>query len=189
MSKNYEETGFCGKCCLLAITFIPVLIAVVVMKRESLFIIRKHPNSFPKPNNVYWGNIKNSDNDDEKIYSFNVNDVLSPNNDAYTNMDKYRELWLSDNTVNRFKGHEMKNEKNKLFGMEWGIDGNDFKDLVGYWDKHFDFKKYLKKINEFKHYQTKIQGLNIHYIKQTSKGNPKSNNVSKCDAIIIVCII
>ena len=58
-------------------------------------------------------------------------------------------------------------------GWEYGTNYNYLKNISKYWASKYNWNKYEKKINSFSNYKTKVNGLNIHFIKEKSK-NPKS---------------
>lgn len=60
-------------------------------------------------------------------------------------------------------------------GANWDYGANlsYLKELVKYWEKDFDWRAQEAKINDFAHFQTEIEGLNIHFIHERGKGeNP-----------------
>ena len=58
-------------------------------------------------------------------------------------------------------------------GWEYGTNYNYLKNISKYWASNYNWKKYEKNLNSFSNYKTKVNGLNIHFIKEKSK-NPKS---------------
>ncbi|MGF1582226.1 MAG: epoxide hydrolase family protein [Gemmataceae bacterium] len=54
-------------------------------------------------------------------------------------------------------------------GWNYGVELGYLKKLVGYWQKKYDWRTQEKKINEFAHFRTTIDGLDIHFIHQKSK--------------------
>lgn len=60
-------------------------------------------------------------------------------------------------------------------GAEWSYGTNlDYmKDLIGYWQNGFDWRKQEAELNRFAHFTAEIDGLNIHFIHQRGMGpNP-----------------
>ncbi len=56
----------------------------------------------------------------------------------------------------------------------YGTNPTYLKSLVSYWQTEFDWRKQEAKLNEFPHYKTTIDGVEIHFIYQKGKGvNPK----------------
>ncbi len=58
-------------------------------------------------------------------------------------------------------------------GWEYGTNFNYLKSISKYWASKYNWKKYEKKINSFSNYKTKIDRVNLHFIKEISN-NPKS---------------
>ena len=49
------------------------------------------------------------------------------------------------------------------------------KEICNYWTKNFDWKIYEKKINSFQNFKTKVNNIDIHFIKEEGSGfNPKT---------------
>src|SRR5688572_8119975 len=58
-------------------------------------------------------------------------------------------------------------------GWTHGTDITYLKNLVTYWHDKFDWRAQEKKLNQFNHFTTTIDGLKIHFIHQKSK-NPNA---------------
>ena len=55
---------------------------------------------------------------------------------------------------------------------------------MDYWKVHYKWKEQEKKLNKFKHYKTKIEGLNIHFIHEKPLIAP--HNIEVCQISIFV---
>ena len=53
-----------------------------------------------------------------------------------------------------------------LHGWKHGTNKSYLKKLCNYWVKKFNWKRFEKKINKFSNFKTKVNGLNIHFIKE-----------------------
>ena len=61
-----------------------------------------------------------------------------------------------------------------LNGWKHGTNKSYLKRLCNYWVKKFDWKKFERQINKFSNFKTKVNDLNIHFIKEVgSAKNPK----------------
>lgn len=61
-----------------------------------------------------------------------------------------------------------------LSGWSHGANKSYLKKLCNYWTKKYNWKKFERKINKFSNFRTKINNLNIHFIKENGSGtNPK----------------
>jgi pimeloyl-ACP methyl ester carboxylesterase len=58
-------------------------------------------------------------------------------------------------------------------GWSMGTSLEYLKELVKYWQTKYDWRKHETMLNEFKHFKTEIDGVNIHFIHEKGKGpNP-----------------
>lgn len=57
-------------------------------------------------------------------------------------------------------------------GPPWsyGTDPGFLKDLVGYWQKGFDWRKQEASLNSFRHFTAEIDGLTVHFIHEPGRG-------------------
>lgn len=60
-----------------------------------------------------------------------------------------------------------------LEGMQsqYGMNSDYLQKILNYWVDKYDFKERVELLNEFPHYKTKIQGLDLHYIHVKPKVN------------------
>ncbi len=54
-------------------------------------------------------------------------------------------------------------------GWDYGVDLNYLKELVEYWRTRYDWRAQERKLNQFNHFKTNIDGLDVHFIHQRSK--------------------
>ncbi|XP_026734017.1 juvenile hormone epoxide hydrolase-like [Trichoplusia ni] len=54
---------------------------------------------------------------------------------------------------------------------EYGMNTDYLNKVLTYWVEKYDFKKRAELLNKFPHYKTRIQGLDLHYIRVTPKVN------------------
>ena len=72
--------------------------------------------------------------------------------------------------VKNYPWHEMPDDG----GWDYGTNLDYMKEFSNYWIKKYDWKKTEKKINKFKNFKTKINGIDIHFIHERGSGsNPK----------------
>jgi pimeloyl-ACP methyl ester carboxylesterase len=58
-------------------------------------------------------------------------------------------------------------------GWDAGTDGGYLKELVGYWQTGYDWRKHEQALNEFAHFKAAVDGVGIHFIHERGKGpNP-----------------
>lgn len=102
----------------------------------------------------------------------------------WTNEQPY--LSVNDTTIRPFKvnvsEHVLSDLKARLKAIrtyttlshtkwDYGTNSNYILSLIQYWQTHYNWTKQQLMINNFNHYKTKIQGLDIHFIHQVAKQN------------------
>ena len=69
-----------------------------------------------------------------------------------------------------FPWHEMPHDG----GWQYGTNLSYLKNFSNYWVNNFDWRKQENKLNQFKHFKTKIDGIDIHFIHEKGSGeNPR----------------
>ena len=91
-------------------------------------------------------------------------------------MIKPFKLRVPNNTLNKIynkvKKYPWTNIQN-MRGREHGTNLKYLKEISKYWITKFNWRKQEKKINKFSNYLTKVDGINIHFIKEKGSGiNP-----------------
>ena len=91
-------------------------------------------------------------------------------------MIKRFKVSVSNNTLNQIyskvKKYPWKDVK-KLEGWTHGTNHYYLKEISKYWTSKFNWKKQEKKINSFSNYITKVDSINVHFIKEKGSGkNP-----------------
>ena len=56
-------------------------------------------------------------------------------------------------------------------GWEYGTNYKYLKNISKYWVTKFNWRKQERKINKFSNYLTKVDGINIHFIKEKGSGS------------------
>jgi hypothetical protein len=82
----------------------------------------------------------------------------------------------------RLKNHRPYTPPLEGIGFEYGFNTKTLDSWVQYWQNSYNFAEREKFFNQFPHYKTKIQGLDIHFIRVTP-------TVSESMEIIIIIII
>jgi len=55
-------------------------------------------------------------------------------------------------------------------GWDYGSNLDYIKELVEYWRTDFDWRTQEAKLNEFRHFKSEVDGLDIHFIHEKGKG-------------------
>ena len=91
-------------------------------------------------------------------------------------MIKKFKLSVPSNALNQIYSKVKKYPWNNIQNMKGWEHGTNFKylkEISKYWVTKFDWKKQEKKINKFQNFTTKVEGINIHFIKEKGSGkNP-----------------
>jgi len=89
-------------------------------------------------------------------------------------MIKPFKLRVPNNTLNKIynkvKKYPWTNIQN-MNGWEHGTNLKYLKEISKYWITKFNWRKQEKKINKFSNYLTKVDGINIHFIKEKGSGS------------------
>ncbi|XP_052755319.1 juvenile hormone epoxide hydrolase-like isoform X2 [Galleria mellonella] len=69
----------------------------------------------------------------------------------------------------RLKNHRPFTKSLEGIQSEYGINTKYLDKIITYWLDKYDFKKRAELLNRYSHYKTRIQGLDIHFIRETPK--------------------
>lgn len=133
---------------LKSIGLTAILFGVIFFSKTS------HKPELPKLNyNRWWGDGEDSGINDDTIRNFKIN--------------------FSDSIINDLK-HRIKNRRPITQTLEnaysnYGINSYHLEKILKYWSEGYNYKERIKNWNNFPHFKTKIQGLDIHFIKVKPK--------------------
>lgn len=156
-------------------------------------IYTKHPSTFPAPSQSFWGKSVDKKSD-ESITAMDPMAVFSSDNQDIDIMRQTVDLWLKSNAQNRFH-HSVKTGSShwemlsKMKGIGYGIDFEDFYRLVTYWKCTFSLDSQLQKLIAFHHYKTTVQGLSLHFIKETGTNLDAASSTQASSSIdAVLCL-
>jgi len=69
----------------------------------------------------------------------------------------------------------------KSSNFRYGMRDNVLKEFLNYWRKDYDWKTREARMNEFEHFKTNIEGLDVHFIHQ----KPKSSNFKPTPILMV----
>ncbi|XP_077024700.1 epoxide hydrolase 1 [Tamandua tetradactyla] len=96
----------------------------------------------------WWGpGPKPSAREDDSIRPFTVEIVAEEVNDLHQRIDKTRFTPSLEDSC-----------------FHYGFNSKYLKKVVSYWRNEFDWKKQVEILNRYRHFKTKIEGLDIHFI-------------------------
>ena len=96
---------------------------------------------------------------------------------------QFTKLWLQREETNQFNHKQFitddidYNKLTKIEGKGYGINYDDFKQLVTYYGRTFKWEKYKKVIESFNHEIVNIRGIHIHFIRH--RLNPTKLNTEE----------
>lgn len=134
------------------------LIVIIVSICIGLFIIAKEKfiTESERPNldlQKWWGPGNRPEIEDNSIRPFNI---------------------IFNDTMIKDLKQRLKNRRRftkSLDGMQsfYGINADYLEEKLTYWESKYDFKKRIESLNKFPHFKTRIQGLDLHYIRVKPK--------------------
>ena len=81
---------------------------------------------------------------------------------------------ISDKIINNIYGKVKKYPWNKMPNIDswkYGTNFSYIKEISKYWVKNYKWKKHEAKINKFSNFKTKVDNINIHFIKEKGSGS------------------
>ena len=161
-----------------------IAIGIGLISNEHLLVPRLHPSAFPKPNRNFWGNQSAADTVDtdhqSKIRSF-IPFQDSSLESRESIISQYLNLWLQHQSENPFHHQPFSsksvdyNAMGRQHGTGYGLNRDDFHDLVTYYHHSFHWSAYKSAIQSLPHYMATIQGLNIHFLRHRINEKKKTN--------------
>uniref|UniRef100_A0A3P9A0G0 Epoxide hydrolase n=1 Tax=Esox lucius TaxID=8010 RepID=A0A3P9A0G0_ESOLU len=96
----------------------------------------------------WWGPGHKPHSEDEKVLPFEVQTSDSEIQDLYDLIDRTRYTEPLENA-----------------GFQYGFNSTYLKKVVHYWRHKFDWKNQVAVLNKYPHFKTKIEGLDIHFVR------------------------
>ncbi|XP_069001100.1 epoxide hydrolase 1 [Embiotoca jacksoni] len=95
----------------------------------------------------WWGAGEKPRSEDDKIYPFEVKTSDDEIKDLHERIDRTRYTDPLEDS-----------------GFQYGFNSIYLKRVVSYWRHEFDWKKQVAVLNQYPHFKTKIEGLDVHFI-------------------------
>ncbi|XP_014191914.1 epoxide hydrolase 1 [Haplochromis burtoni] len=127
--------------------FTEVLLALVI-GGLIYFLVQRSKNQVLTTEDGWWGSGAPRDaGEDDTIRSFRVTTSDQELEDLYRRIDLTRPFpSLEDSQFN------------------YGFNSQYLQKVVSYWRNEFDWRKQVDKLNQYPHFKTKIEGIDIHYL-------------------------
>ncbi|XP_068198461.1 epoxide hydrolase 1 [Antennarius striatus] len=135
--------------------FTEVLVAVVI-GGLILFLVQRSRSQVLKTEDGWWGVDAPPDGEEDgAIRPFKVTTSDEELEDLYRRIDQTRPVpSLEDSQFN------------------YGFNSNYLKEVVTYWRNDFDWRRQVNKLNQYPHFKTNIEGIDIHYLHVKPKKVP-----------------
>ncbi|XP_076021430.1 epoxide hydrolase 1 [Genypterus blacodes] len=133
-----------------------VLVAVVI-GGLIYFLVQKSRTRILKTEDGWWGSGAPQDgSEDTTIYPFEVTTSEEELEDLHRRIDQTRPFAsLEDSQFN------------------YGFNSQYLQNVVSYWRNDFDWRRQVKKLNQYPHFKTNIEGIDIHYVHVKPKTIPE----------------
>ncbi|XP_068423920.1 epoxide hydrolase 1 [Clinocottus analis] len=95
----------------------------------------------------WWGAGKKPLSEDDQIYPFKVQTSQEEIEDLHERIDRTRYTDSLEDSC-----------------FQYGFNSTYLKTVVSYWRHTFDWKKQVAVLNQYPHFKTKIEGLDVHYV-------------------------
>lgn len=139
--------------------FTEVLLALVI-GGLMYFLVQRSKNQVLTTEDGWWGSGAPRDaGEDDTIRSFRVTTSDQQLEDLYRRIDLTRPFpSLEDSQFN------------------YGFNSQYLQKVVSYWRNEFDWRKQVDKLNQYPHFKTKIEGIDIHYLHVKPKKVPEGTS-------------
>lgn len=140
-----------------SIMFTAVLVALVI-GGLIIFLVQRSRNQVLKTEDGWWGAGAPPDAEEEPtIRSFKISTSDEELEDLYRRLDQSRPVpSLEDSQFN------------------YGFNSHYLQQVVTYWRNDFDWRRQVDKLNQYPHFKTNIEGIDVHYVhvkpKKVSEG-------------------
>ncbi|XP_070697609.1 epoxide hydrolase 1 [Pempheris klunzingeri] len=95
----------------------------------------------------WWGAGERPLSEDEKIYPFKVQTSEEEIQDLHERIDRTRYADPLEDS-----------------GFHYGFNSTSLRTVVSYWRHEFDWEKQVAALNQYPHFKTKIEGLDVHFV-------------------------
>lgn len=136
--------------------FTEVLLALVI-GGLIFFLVQRNKNQILKTEDGWWGAGAVPDApEDTTIHPFKVTTSDDELEDLYRRIDQTRPVpSLEDSQFN------------------YGFNSQYLQKVVSYWRNDFDWRRQIDKLNQYPHFKTKIEGIDVHFLHVKPKKVPE----------------
>ncbi|XP_069810348.1 epoxide hydrolase 1 isoform X2 [Dendropsophus ebraccatus] len=134
--------------------FLEILAALLVGAILYHFVFRTKDDTLAMGDG-WWGAGSRQEDDSEEILPFKIETSDEELNDLFRRIDETR--YTEPLEGSRFN---------------YGFNSKHLRKVVSYWRERFNWKKQLEILNQYPHFKTKIEGINIHFLHVKPKNLP-----------------
>ncbi|KAL4709526.1 hypothetical protein ACJJTC_007257, partial [Scirpophaga incertulas] len=150
-------------------TLIATFTVSVLLLAYNLYASLMEVPQLPKVDlDEYWGPRFLKNTTDTSIRPFRIVFSEAMISDLRARFDRYRNTKVTPSLENT--------------AWTYGVNSETFEQFISYWVFVYDYEKREKYLNQYKHYKTKIQGLDIHFIRVKPNVN---NNVKVLPLLLL----
>ncbi|KAG8584491.1 hypothetical protein GDO81_008850 [Engystomops pustulosus] len=131
-----------------------ILAALIVGVLLYCYLFRAKDETLPMGDG-WWGAGPRQEDEDEEIHPFKIETSEEELKDLFRRIDDTR--YAEPLEGSRFN---------------YGFNSKHLRKVVSYWKEGFSWKKQLEVLNQFPHFKTKIEGIDIHFIHVKPKNLP-----------------
>uniref|UniRef100_A0A3P8QBP8 Epoxide hydrolase n=1 Tax=Astatotilapia calliptera TaxID=8154 RepID=A0A3P8QBP8_ASTCA len=146
--------------CYTSLTCLSHVLLALVIGGLIYFLVQRSKNQVLTTEDGWWGSGAPRDaGEDDTIRSFRVTTSDQELEDLYRRIDLTRPFpSLEDSQFN------------------YGFNSQYLQKVVSYWRNEFDWRKQVDKLNQYPHFKTKIEGIDIHYLHVKPKKVPEGTS-------------
>ncbi|XP_041638409.1 epoxide hydrolase 1 [Cheilinus undulatus] len=138
--------------------FTEVLVAVVI-GGIILFLVQRNRKLVLKTEDGWWGaGAPSEGEEDVTIRPFKVSTSDEEIEDLYRRIDQTRPVPSLEDSQ-----------------FHYGFNSQYLQKVISYWRNDFDWRSQVDKINQYPHFKTKIEGIDVHYLHVKPKKVPEGS--------------
>ncbi|XP_032441481.1 epoxide hydrolase 1 [Xiphophorus hellerii] len=133
------------------------LLVALVIGGLIIFLLQRRKNQVLKTEDGWWGaGAPPEGEEDLTIRSFKVTTTDEELEDLYRRMDQTRPVPSLEDSQ-----------------FHYGFNSHYLQKVVSYWRKDFDWRRQVDKLNQYPHFKTNIEGIDVHYVHVKPKTVPE----------------
>ncbi|XP_013884585.1 epoxide hydrolase 1 [Austrofundulus limnaeus] len=137
-----------------------VLLVAVLLGGLIIFLVQKNRNQVLRTEDGWWGAGAPPDaQEDVTIRPFKVTTSEEELEDLHRRIDQTRPVSSLEDSQ-----------------FHYGFNSHCLQTVVSYWRNDFDWRRQVDKLNQYPHFKTNIEGIDVHYLHVKPKQVPEGTN-------------